>query len=368
MMKKNIFLISCLLVVVEALALQRASTTTKSNMTNSVAVKRYITTLPLSTKDENTSAPSAHQRVVHIKKGTSLHQVAEELKQLGLIKSVVGFKMLAWFRRASMKIKSGEYTLQVGASSSEILDILVSGKARLYKITFPEGYNLFEIADLLEQGGFLNKERFIYLTHRRRWIASLLNENLDSLEGYLFPDTYHISKPIAPKLLIRRMVGRFLSVYSKLNSTFSPVDRPMLLNRHKLVILASIVEKETGVARERPLIASVFYNRLQRRMRLESDPTILYGLLKETGIMPVNIRRKDIIKKTPYNTYRIGAWPAGPIANPGEDALKAVFKPHRSSYLYFVSKNNGTHVFSKTYREHIRAVDRYQKQFFKKKK
>ncbi len=308
-------------------------------------------------------------RVIHIKKGMSLNQVAKEMQQLGLIKSIWRFKLLAWWKRASIRIRSGEYELRVGSSPSEILNILVNGNIRLHKITFPEGYNLFEIAEVLARGGFLDKKRFIDLSHNKRWIKGLNIGKVDSLEGYLFPDTYYISRPIRPEALIRQMVQRFLSVYNRLKRTHFFKPRPVPLTRHQLVILASIVEKETGAAKERPLIASVFYNRLRKRMRLESDPTILYGMLKERGgVMPTNIRKRDILRKTAYNTYKLSSWPAGPIANPGKAALRAVFAPASSSYLYFVSRNNGTHVFSKTYREHRRAVNRWQKKIVMKKK
>ena len=306
-------------------------------------------------------------RVVHIRRGMSLNQVVREMRRLGVIKSVWRFKLLAWWRRASMRIQSGEYALKVGSSAGEILDILVNGNIRLHKLTFPEGYNLFEMADVLEREGFAEKERFIALSHNRRWIKGLGLGDLDSLEGYLFPDTYYVSRPVQPKVLVRQMVRRFSVVYKRLKSVYMKKPRPVALTRHKVVILASIVEKETGAAWERPLIASVFFNRLQRGMRFESDPTILYGMLKETGVMPVNIQKRDILRKTAYNTYKVRGWPAGPIANPGEQALKAVFWPKKSPYLYFVSRNDGTHVFSKTYREHKRAVNRWQKKIARKK-
>ena len=300
-------------------------------------------------------------RVIHVRKGMSLHHVTQELKQAGIIKSAWRFKLLAWWKRASMRIQFGEYEFHIGASYTEVLNILVNGKVRLHKVTFPEGYNLFEIAEVLSRGNFLNKKKFIELSTNKKWIQSLGLGKLDSLEGYLFPDTYYIPRPILPSSMIRKMVERFSSIYIRLKGLYFLKPRPVPLTRHQLVILASIVEKETSAEKERPLIASVFYNRLLRGMRLESDPTILYGMLKETGIMPVNIRKKDILRKTAYNTYQIKKWPAGPIANPGEKALKAVLTPASSEYLYFVSRNNGTHVFSKNYKDHKKAVKHWQK-------
>ena len=164
------------------------------------------------------------------------------------------------------------------------------------------------------------------------------------------------------------MTGHFLKVYAQLNrKDRGPGAKGLFLSRHQAVILASIVEKETGQAGERALIASVFYNRLWKKMRLQSDPTILYGMmLEQKGIMPLNIRKKDILRKTPYNTYRVSGFPAGPISNPGKDSLRAVFAPARSAFLYFVSRNDGSHIFSTHYREHEKAVDRYQRKRRKK--
>ena len=215
----------------------------------------------------------------------------------------------------------------------------------------------------LEQKGFLNQRDFISLSVDSDLIHNLLGEKVDSLEGYLFPDTYNISKPVSPKTLIKLMIHRFLTVYPNLSG-----QPPIKLSRHEIVTLASIVEKETGAPQERNLIAGVFYNRLKQNMRLESDPTILYGMTKEQNkLIELNIRKKDILKKTPYNTYRINGFPAGPISNPGVKSLQAVFTPQNSDFLYFVSRNDGTHVFSTNFKAHQKAVNRYQKNLLKKK-
>ena len=300
---------------------------------------------------------------VHIKKGWSVYHIARALKKTGLIKTTACFKTLAWLTKDSTRIQAGEYSFIKGSSPLEILNILVKGRTHLYKITFPEGYNIYEMADMLANSGFLNEQEFIFLSLDPDFINQMLKKNVDSLEGYLFPDTYYIPKPVSPQNLMSIMVRRFKAVYKNLKSR-----PPLNLNQHEAVTLASIVEKETGAGFERSLIAGVFYNRLRKKMRLESDPTILYGMMKEKGgLVELNIRRKDILKKTAYNTYRI-AWPAGPISNPGKEALQAVFTPKQSSFLYFVSRNDGTHVFSSTYEEHKKAVDLWQKKFFKSKK
>lgn len=305
---------------------------------------------------------------IEIKKGTSFNEVAEILKKKKLIDSVFYFKLLAWLKGASTKIQSGEYAFSKEMGLRKILNILVKGQTYLHKITFPEGYNLYEIAEELEKKFFLKKEDFISLCYKTELIYELLGEKVNSLEGYLFPETYLIPRPVKAEALIRQMVQNFFTAYRSFGKKNVVVNKKSL-SRQKLVTLASIVEKETGLAEERALIAGVFYNRLKKGMRLESDPTILYGMMREAGaLVPLNIRKKDILRKTPYNTYRIPGFPVGPISNPGKEALRAVFEPEKSSYFYFVSRNDGSHVFSKTYKEHERAVQLYQKSLIRKKK
>ena len=307
--------------------------------------------------------PTTQKKIIKIEKGWSFDRIANTLKKTKLLRSTTCFKALAWWRKDSTHIQAGEYIFPVHATPLDILDILVKGKTRLHSITFPEGYNIYEIAHTLEKRGFLKQEDFISLSLEPDLIQNLLGEKVDSLEGYLFPDTYKLSKPISSKTLIKLMVNRFLTVYSNLSG-----QPPMNLRRHEVVTLASIVEKETGVPQERSLIAGVFYNRLKKNMRLESDPTILYGMMKKQGkLIELNIRKTDILNKTPYNTYRINGFPAGPISNPGAQALKAVFTPQNSDFLYFVSRNDGTHIFSTNFETHQKAVNRYQKNLLKKK-
>ena len=328
----------------------------------------------LSVQNKNTSKYLEHKNntnenliFIQIKKGASLNEVAQILKEVGLINSIFYFKALAWFKGESSRVKSGEYAFQKNTSMLEILNVLVRGQVYLYRITFPEGYNLYEMAEELEKKHFLKKEDFISLCYKKEFIYQLLGETVDSLEGYLFPETYFIPRPVKPKALIQQMVQNFFKAYNSFSGKNVVINNKRL-SRQELVALASIVEKETGLAKERALIAGVFYNRLKKRMRLESDPTILYGMMREVGgLVPLNIRKKDILKKTPYNTYRISGFPAGPISNPGEEALRAVFEPEASSYFYFVSRNDGSHVFSKTYKEHEKAVELYQKSLIPKK-
>ncbi len=325
--------------------------------------------LSVSTLILNPSALSEEKEVIlRVKKGMSLTETAWLLKKNGLIKNIFYFKAMAYLRGKSAKIKAGEYSFKKSASSYEILNTLVTGQVRLYKITFPEGYNIYEMAEALEKEQFLKKKAFLSLCHKKDFIYKLLKLKVSSLEGYLFPDTYYIPKPVDPKKLIHKMIKNFFKTFKQISQgrVNQKGRRGLKLTQYELVILASIVEKETGQAYERARIASVFYNRLKKGMRLESDPTILYGMMQEAGkLIPLNIRKKDILRKTPYNTYKVSGFPLSPISNPGQGALKAVFEPEESPFLYFVSRNDGSHLFSKTYKEHKKAVDRYQRSLMK---
>ncbi len=287
-----------------------------------------------------------------IEQGDSMKKIIQNLKQNQLIYSYFPYVLfLRWTH-----FKAGEYSLASQDNPYEIFRILSVGKVITYDITFPEGFNMFEMADLLDKNNLVSKTEFLKWCKDSDFILSLLGEDVESLEGYLYPNTYKITKGMKAQKLIELMVGEFLKNYTSIKSSFESG-----LTRHQLVILASLVEKETGVAWERPRIASVFYNRLKTGMRLQSDPTILYGMMRELGFMPQNIRKQDIRKKTDYNTYTLKAFPKGPIANPGRYALEAVLNPEKTSFYYFVSKNDGTHVFSEDIQSHERAVDRYQR-------
>ena len=174
------------------------------------------------------------------------------------------------------------------------------------------------------------------------------------LEGYLYPNTYDFNENTPAESVIKTMVREFHKKTQELDFSKSPSS----LSKHEVVILASIVEKETGAKRERPIIAGVFHNRLKKKIRLQSDPTTIYGIFENFN---GNLRKIHLQQKTPYNTYRINGLPHGPISNPGIDSIKAVLRPTKHNYLYFVSKNDGTHVFSSTYKEHLSAVTKHQK-------
>ena len=287
-----------------------------------------------------------------IEPGDSTKKIIQNLKKNDLVYFYFPYVLfLRWTH-----FQAGEYLISSTDNAYQIFRIFSLGKVITYDITFPEGFNMFEMADLLEKNHLISKEEFLKWCKDADFISSLLGGSLESLEGYLYPNTYKITKGMSAKSLIELMVDQFFKNYQSIKSSFDSG-----LSRHQLVILASLVEKETGADWERPRIASVFYNRLKKGMKFQSDPTILYGMMRELGFMPQNIRKKDIRKKTDYNTYTLTGFPKGPIANPGRQALEAVLNPEKTSFYYFVSKNDGTHIFSEDLKSHERAVDIYQR-------
>lgn len=300
----------------------------------------------------------SEQVVFEIPHGTSFQTVAKQLEAKRVVLSAFKLRILGKISGLSGQIKSGEYALNRGMTPREILQVLASGKSIQYPVTFPEGTNLYEMAQILQNKGLYKAEDFLKMCRDKAFIREMLGIDVSSLEGYLFPETYNVTKYTPLRDLIGNMVQNFRTVYAALE-THSP-GQATGLPRHELVILASVVEKETGAPEERPLIASVFYNRLKKQMKLQSDPTIIYGLWLETGSYKENITKDDILRPTRYNTYTVARLPFGPIANPGRDALAAALKPAVSDYLYFVSRNDGTHVFTRTYEDHLKAVKDFQ--------
>jgi len=291
------------------------------------------------------------EQIFVVRKGSGLRTIAAQLEEQGLIKGNNLFMLWAYVKGGARDIKAGEYSLNQSMAPVKILHMLTSGAVKTYSFTIPEGLTAEQIGDLLERRDLVNKRDFVYLVRDRDLVATY-NVEGETLEGYLFPDTYVISRDMGARDLIDLMVDRFWEVFNSLVRGQNPT-----MPVKDIVTLASIVEKETGLAEERPVIASVFLNRLKKRMRLESDPTVIYGLEDFSG----DLKRKDLRAPSPYNTYLHRGLPPGPIANPGREALQAVINPVETDYLYFVSKNDGSHHFSSTLKEHNRAVYKYQK-------
>lgn len=292
------------------------------------------------------------ENTVFIPKGTSVEQIGGLLDNADLLENDFRFLLLTRILGVSSKLPAGEFRLDTNQNPVDLLTQLVSAEPVQHQLTVVEGLRIEEIADIFAVDAWIDRDRFLELARDSGFIAKLGLGPLSNLEGYLFPDTYRLIKPSpGEEKILARLVNRALEVYDSLEQGENE------LTRHQVFILASIVEKETGKAAERPLIASVFHNRLKRSMKLQSDPTVIYGVENFDG----TLSKKDLKAETPYNTYRIGGLPVGPICSPGSESLQAVLTPAATKYLYFVSQNDGSHHFSSSLREHNRAVRKYQR-------
>lgn len=296
--------------------------------------------------------PGAQRILFEVSRGEGFNTVTQNLFARGLFENPEKFKLIARLKGYDKKIRAGEYELSAAMSPRQILQKLVSGKVRLYRLTIPEGYTLKQIAAVVEKSGLCSAAEFSAAAASRPLLAAQ-GISAKNLEGYLYPDTYFFPKGATGLDIVRAMTARF-------NAVFKPEWKAraadLKMSVYEIVTLASIIEKETGAAFERPLISSVFHNRLDRNMRLETDPTVIYGISDFNG----NLTRKDLATPTAYNTYTIRGLPPGPIANPGAEAIKAALYPADTDYLFFVSKKDKTHQFSTNIKDHNRAVRKYQ--------
>jgi len=296
--------------------------------------------------------------VIVISPGSTFQQVADLLDTAGLIRSRSAFLWLGRSQEAERKVQPGEYELNAAMSPDDILAKLLSGRVVLHSVTIPEGYTIEQIAEVLAGQGITDQSEFTKLARDTRFVK-MLGVQAESVEGYLYPDTYRFPRPMAAKDIIKTMVDQLNRVVS---DEWKDRAKELRLTVHEVLTLASVIEKETGAAEERPHIASVFHNRLKKGIPLQSDPTVIYGLPNFDG----NLRKKDLSHPSPYNTYRWAGLPPGPIASPGAESIHAALYPSTTSDLYFVSKNDGTHHFSATLIQHNKAVEKYQKQPFRR--
>ena len=291
--------------------------------------------------------------VVEIPADASFKTVASVLAQKGLIASPFWFRVLGKARNAERKIKPGEYDFHTRMRPTEILNALIKGRIIQYSILIPEGLTAQQISSLLDETGLVEPPGITRLVSDPDFIQSLGIE-APTLEGYLFPDTYLLHRRTKAGDLLRTMVTRFRQLYTP---SLQARAAEMNMTEREVLILASIIEKETGQDQERPLVSAVFHNRLRRNWPLASDPTLIYGIPNFNG----NLTRQHLATPGRYNTYLKPGLPPGPISNPGIKSIEAALYPAQVKYLYFVSKNDGTHQFSITFEEHNRAVDFYQK-------
>ncbi len=297
--------------------------------------------------------PAAAIEVYVVEPGAPFVRVANGLEEQGLIRDAGALYWLARWRKVERKVRAGEYEVSAAWDAGRILDTLVTGQVRTYPVSLPEGLRATQIAERLESAGLCDADEFLALVLDPASPERFGVEGT-SLEGYLYPETYRFPAGVRADEIVTALTRQFHAIWGDLEEEAGRQERSM----REVVTLASIIEKETGAAEERPLIASVFLNRLNRGMRLESDPTTIYGIPDFDG----NLRRVHLEdENNPYNTYRQSGLTPTPIANPGREALRAVLWPEESKYLFFVSRGDGTHVFSRTYAEHNRNVDEFQR-------
>ena len=289
------------------------------------------------------------EKFVMLRPGLSARQIAAELHRAGAIRSARAFRALHYARRQSLK--AGEYRFADPASAFQVYDRVARGDIYVHTVAIPEGYNSYDIAAAIEAAGLGSRQQFLQLTRSELALISDLDPKATSLEGYLFPDTYQFTRTQSVRDMLAAMVRRFRQEAQSVGLTS---------NIHDVVTMASIVEKETGVPEERPLVAGVFYNRIAKRIILAADPTVIYAALlggRYDGV----INQSDLQMNSPYNTYRYAGLPPGPICNPGRASLEAAMRPAKTEFLYFVSDNQGRHRFSRTMEEHARNVAAYRR-------
>ncbi|MFP6868582.1 MAG: endolytic transglycosylase MltG [Nitrospinota bacterium] len=300
------------------------------------------------------TAPSRTGKILfRVKAGMGLGKISRELARAGLIRRPRIFQLQVRLRGGAHRIFVGTYRLSPSMPPRRIYRIIIEGRVAERSITIPEGFNLKEIAALIEKAGFGKRSEVLRLARDPAFLSNL-HIREDSLEGYLFPDTYRFPLDTPPRRILAKLVR---TLRQKFGPELAKRASEVNLSLHETLTLASVIEKETSLDAERPLVAAVFVNRLRRKMRLQSDPTVIYALPHYDG----NIRREDLAYDSRYNTYRYKGLPPGPIASPGFASIRAALYPAQVDYLYFVANLKGGHQFSRTYREHRKAVWRFQK-------
>jgi UPF0755 protein len=287
-----------------------------------------------------------------IKESESLHLIAARLKKNNLIKNSFFFR-LSGALMPGYNFKSGKYKLKSGMSSFDILQIINLGKVMSEKVTIPEGYNIYEIAEKLDEAGITSGKEFLKYCRNPQFLKTI-GINSTTAEGYLFPDTYVFNEGLSAPEVIKVMYKRFKKVIESIG--MSEIKKTGL-SLEDVIKLASLIEEEAAVSSERKFISSVFHNRIKKNMRFDCDPTVRYAIKKFSGKLYLT----DLKIDSPYNTYIYKGFPPTPISSPGKDSILAAIYPAGSSYLYFVARNDRTHYFSVSLKEHNSAVDKYRK-------
>ena len=298
---------------------------------------------------------------VDLPPGTGVSAMAARLAEAGVVADSWTFRLAARYTGADRRLQAGEYRFAGPSTPLQVLDRLAAGDVYTHALTFREGLSVFEMADVFERSGLGAADDFLRAA-RNRTLVEARDPRAKSLEGYLFPDTYALPRSSDADDLVAAMLARFDKVFD--NALRAEAEGRGMSTREVLT-LASIVEKETGRADERPTVSAVYHNRLKIGMPLQCDPTVIYALMLG-GRWNGNLRKTDLQMSSPYNTYVVRGLPPGPIASPGRASIEAALRPADVGYLYFVSRNDGSHVFASTLAEHNRNVAQWQIKYFRK--
>ncbi len=298
---------------------------------------------------------SAHTStsIFEVTPNKNFRDVAADLEINNFIRNCMAIRLLAKYQKKDTLVMAGEYEFSPSMAPQEILDAMVEGKMVLRTITIKEGATIKDIGPILEEAGVTTVESFFAALNDPK-LREELRVPGSSFEGYLFPETYRIQRNTTPQKVIRTLRNQLDSQWPE---SWNVRLIELQMTRHQLLTLASIIEKESGNAEEQPVVSSVFHNRLKKGMKLQSDPTVIYGIPNFNG----NITKIDLQTPTAYNTYVISGLPPGPIANPGLNAIKAALYPAETSYLFFVGNGKGKHIFSETLEQHNQAVNVFQR-------
>jgi UPF0755 protein len=303
----------------------------------------------------------APEQFVDIPQGAGSVAIAKRLADAGIVRDVNSFRAALWVTGKGRRLQAGEYRFDQAVTARQVADKIARGEVYVRPITFPEGWTIKQMAALYESKGFGPAQDFTRAAKNAALVSAVDPEAKD-LEGYLFPDTYNLKRKEAAEQLVPRMVAAFMKA---LTPELMDKAEARGLSVRQFVTLASIVEKETGNTEERPLVAAVYANRLRIGMPLQCDPTVIYALDRANRYNG-NLTRDNLQYDSPYNTYRYPGLPPGPIASPGRASLAAAAVPAGVQYLYFVSRNDGTHAFASTLDEHNRNVQKFQKEYFRR--
>ena len=300
---------------------------------------------------------------VDIPPGSSTASIGNRLVDAGVVRDARTFQVGLWISGRSRSLRAGEYRFDAPLHALDVIDKIARGDVYRRRLTFREGLTISEMAEVFEERGFGNAADFRKAAENASLILDL-DPGATDLEGYLFPETYALPRGTTAAAVVTQMVDAFKTALTpEIRSNATAAG----LSVRQLVTLASLVEKETGTASERPLVAAVYANRLKIGMGMQADPTVIYALQK-AGTYTGNLRRDDLQFDSPYNTYRYPGLPPGPIAAPGKASLEAAAKPADVDYLYFVSKNDGSHVFASSLEEHNRNVQTWQRDYFRQRR